>query len=242
MTAPVKTEAEDAGMEELIRLLQRLRADEIVAEKGADLKKYGLDQPIAQWRFKSGDAEKLNLLVGGLENDKPGARRFAKLGNGDQVFLLSAKLTAKATDEYRNRKPWPALDAAQVEEVTVKSPDKTFTLRKKDGTWKIAGEDANVKAAIVVDSLDALASLKALRYEADAKADLQLYGLAKPAWKIEVQTPMGKRELWLGRTEGTSNRFYATIPGSNVVFVIDDEMSARIARPLAAFVEMEKKK
>jgi len=242
MTAPVKSEAEDAGLEELIRLLLRLRADEIVAEKGADLKKFGLDQPIVQWRFKSGDAEKLNLLVGGLENDKPGARRYAKLGNQEQVFLLSPKLTAKATDEYRSRKPWPALDAAQVEELTATSPDKTFTLRKKDGKWSVPGEDVAVKADIVVDTLDALASLKALRYEADAKADLQLYGLAKPVWKIEVQTPMGKRELWLGRNEGASKRFYATTPGSDAVFVVDDEQSLRIARPLAAFVEKEKKK
>jgi hypothetical protein len=99
-----------------------------------------------------------------------------------------------------------------------------------------------VKTTIVSDTLDALASLKALRYEVDAKADLQLYGLAKPAWKIEVQTPMGKRELWLGRNEGASKRFYASVPGSASVFVIDDEQSARIARPLSAYLEMEKKK
>jgi hypothetical protein len=243
MTVPVKADAEDANMEELVRLLQRLRADEIVAEKGADLKKFGLDQPVVQWRFKSGDAEKVHLLVGSLENDKPGARRYAKLGNQDQVFLLSAKLTAKATEEFRDRKPWPALDAAQVEELTVTSADKKFTLRKKDGKWSVPGEDWTVKTDIVIDTLDALASLKALRYVADTKANPQLYGLAKPAWKIELQTPMGKRELWLGGNEGgASKRFYAAVPGSDSVFVIDDDQSARIARPLSAYLETEKKK
>jgi hypothetical protein len=243
MTAPVKAEAEGTSMDELVRLLQRLRADEIVAEKGANLKKFGLDKPIVQWRFKSGDAEKLNLLIGAPENDKPGARRYAKLGNQDQVFLMSAKLTAKATEEFRNRKPWPALDAAQVDEFTVTSPDKAFTLRKKDGKWSVPGQDWTVKADIVIDTLDALASLKALRYVADAKVNLQEYGLAKPAWKVEVQTPMGKRELWLGRNEGgASKRYYASVPGSDSVFVIDEDQSARIARPLSAYLESEKKK
>jgi hypothetical protein len=243
MIAPIKAEAEDAALDDLVRGLQRLRADEIVADKGADLKKYSLDQPILQWRFKSGDAEKLHLLVGAAENDKPGARRYAKLANSDQVFLLNSKITAKLLEEYRNRKPWPALDAVQAEELTVVGPDKTFTLRKKDTAWTVAGEpDWKVKAAVVTDMLDALASLKVQRYLADAKADLQLYGLAKPTWTIEVKTPMGKRTLLLGRHVENSKRFYATVPGSEVVFVLDEADSLRLARPLATFLESEKKK
>jgi hypothetical protein len=159
------------------------------------------------------------------------------------VFLLSGKTTAKLLDEYRSRKPWPALDAAQVEEIAVVGPDKAFTLKKKDAQWSVAGEpDWKVKPAIVTDTLDVLASLKVLRFIADTKADLQLYGLTKPTWTIEVQNPTGKRTLFLGRTEENSKRFYATVPGSESVFVIDEAESARIARPLAAFIESEKKK
>jgi hypothetical protein len=243
MIAPLKADAEDAALDELVRGLQRLRADEIVEGKGADLKKYGLEPPALQWRFKSGDTEKLHLLVGAAENDKPGARRYAKLGNSDQVFLLSSKITAKLLDEYRNRKPWPALDAAQAEELAVVGPDKTFTLKKQDVGWSVAGEpDGKVKTNVVTDTLDALASLKALRYVTDVKADLQLYGLAKPAWTIEVKTPMGKRTLFLGRNEENSKRFYATVPGSDAVFIVDEADGLRIARPLAAFLESEKKK
>src|ERR1019366_8424819 len=39
MIAPVKADAEDAGLDDLVRGMQRLRADEIVGEKGADPKK-----------------------------------------------------------------------------------------------------------------------------------------------------------------------------------------------------------
>ena len=243
MIEPIKASAEDAALDDLVRSLQRLRADEIVAEKGADLKKYGLDQPFLQWRFKSGDADKLNLVVGAAESDKPGARRYAKLEGKDQVFLLGGKVTAKLLDEYRGRKPWDAFDAAQVEELTISGPDKSFKLHKKDGKWSVAGEpDLKVKTQIVTDTLDAMASLKATSYIADTKADLQLYGLTKPAWRIDVQTPTGKRELLLGRNEGTSKRYYAAVAGGDAVFVIDEADGSRIARQLAAFIEAEKKK
>src|SRR2546427_386520 len=43
---------------------------------------------------------------------------------------------------YRSRKPWDAFDAAQVEELTISGPDKSFKLRKKDGQWSVAGEPA----------------------------------------------------------------------------------------------------
>ena len=37
MVQPIKADAEDTALDDLIRSLQRLRADEIVADKGADL-------------------------------------------------------------------------------------------------------------------------------------------------------------------------------------------------------------
>src|SRR5207302_8024669 len=97
MTEPVKAEAEDAELDELVKSMRRLRAEEIVAEKGADLKPYGLDKPQTQWHFLSGDKEVMSLLVG--STDKEG-RRYAKLGNSDSVFTLNAKLSSRVVDEY----------------------------------------------------------------------------------------------------------------------------------------------
>ena len=39
-------------------------ADELVAERPPDLKKYGLDASEARWRFLSGEREVLNLVIG----------------------------------------------------------------------------------------------------------------------------------------------------------------------------------
>ncbi len=241
MTEPVKGEAEDAALDDVVRSLQRLRVDEIVADKGADLKKFGLESPVVQWKLKAGEREVLHLLLGAVETGKekaPQPRHYAKLAKGDEVFLLPAKLSAKLLEEHRSRKPWASLDAAQVDQLKIVGPDKTVTLKKRGDAWSIVGEpDAVVSAKAVVDTLDAVAGLKALRWQADAKADLQLYGLTKPTWTIEAKTPAGPRTLLLGRTEGDSRRFYASVAGSDSVFVLSEADSERLTRPFTAYVE-----
>jgi hypothetical protein len=238
MILPVKAEAESAELDEVTKSLRRFRAEEIVADRGADLKAFGLDRPEAQWHFLSGDKEVLHLLVGSA--DKEG-RRYAKLAGGDLVFTLGAQLSSQILDEFRSRKPWPALDAAQVDKLSYQGP-ASFILKKKDGDWSLTNDSqAKINSKQVTDTLDALAALKAVRYVADTKADLKLHGLDPAVWTLELETPSGKRTLLLGRAEGDSKRVYATVPGSDAVFVIGEAEAPRILRPLAGFL-VEKSK
>lgn len=244
MIAPVKAEAEDAALDDFVKDLRRLRADEIVADKG-DLKQFGLDRPQAQWIISSSGKDVLTLLVGNAEPGKEepgkekdaGPRRYAKLGTSDTIFLLNAKHSARALDEYRSRKPWAALDAVQVEQVTYGGA-APFTLKKNENLWTVAGKpEAKVNAKAVSDTLDALAGLKAERWAADEKGDLQLHGLQPPQATIDLQTSSGKRNLLIGRTEGASKRRYAAVAGDTGIFVLSEDDAQRIARPLQAFLE-----
>jgi hypothetical protein len=239
LTEPAEAAAEQTELDDFVNAVARLRADEMVAEKPADLKPYGLDKPEAHWRFLSGTKEVLNLLVGGP--DKGGKRRYAKLAAGDVVFLLDVPTTNRVLAEYRTRSVWPApLDAAQVESVRFGYAQKPFTLLKVDNLWQVAGqpgEVVNLKA--VNDALDALARLRVERYVLDKGADPKLYGLDPPELTIDVQTPTGKRTVQIGRTEGESKRYYARVPDKDRsdVFVISEADGARIVRDLAAFTE-----
>ena len=213
-------------------------AEVIVAAKGADLKTYGLEKPEIRWKIVNGEKEVLNLLIGAPEKD---GRRYAKLGQGDQVFLLNAKQSESALAEYRSRKPWASLDSAQIEQI-VYAGATSFTLKKKDTTWSVQEKpDAKINAKTVTDTLDALAGLKVDRYIADAKGELQLYGLQTPTWKIEINAGGSPRTLLIGRAEGSSQRLYATVAGTDVVFVLSADDSRRIARPLAEFLETSAK-
>lgn len=237
-TPALKSEVESAALDDFVRALQRLRVEEIVAGKGADLKSFGLDRPLLQWQFRLGDKVALHLLLGATTAKGAAPRYYGKLAGRDEVFVLGDKLSAQALAEYRSRKPWTALDAAQVNRLMVKTPDKTFTLVKNEAGWSVMGDPAqHVNPLAVTDTLDALAGLKVQHYVVDAKANLQLYGLKSPAWVIEVQTPAGARTLLLGRTEGESQRFYAALPEGDAVFVLSEADSRRLAKPLSAFVQ-----
>jgi hypothetical protein len=239
MTAPVKSEAEDGALDDFLKDLRRLRADEIVAEKG-DLKQFGLDRPQAQWTIAAGAKDVLTLLIGNAEAGKEkdaNARRYAKLAAGDFIFLLNAKQSARVLEEYRSRKPWPSLDAVQVEQVTFGGPTP-FTLKKDENLWSVVGKlGAKVNAKAVSDTLDALAGLKVQRWLVDEKGDLQLHGLQPPQMSIDIQTSAGKRSLLIGRSEGDSPRVYAAVAGETGIFVLSEDDAKRILRPLSAYLE-----
>ena len=222
------------------KALARLRADELVAEKPADLKPYGLDKPEARWRFLLGDKEVLGLLVGGYEKTKQGEgqRCYAKLANGDLVFLLNPDLTKKVLGEYRSRNVFSSLDAAQVERISFEYTQNPFVLEKTDNTWHVSGKPSmTIKADKVSETLDALSRLKVESYVADTNADFKLFGLEPPQLVLEIQTPSGKKTLQVGRAEGTSKRYYGRVPVPNRsdVFVISEADAAKIVRTSADF-------
>jgi hypothetical protein len=244
LTAPLEAEAEQTDMDDFINGLARLRADELVADKPADLKPYGLDKPVMQWRFFSGEKEVLDLLIGSQPPAKHGgkdARAYAKLANGDLVFLLNPPTTKRVLAEYRSKTLWPSsLDAAQVETLRYSGTGNGFTLEKSGDQWHVAGKaSAQVNAAAVSDTLAALAGLKPERYVVDKGADLKLYGLEPPEVVIEAIAPSGRRVLHIGRAEGDSKRFYARVTEKDRtdVFVISEADAAKLVRPLAAFTQ-----
>lgn len=243
VTEPIAAAADDTALNEIVRSVQRLRADEIIAEKATDLKKYGFDQPLLQWRLKLGDAEQLNLIVGAAENDKPDARRYAKLGDKAAVFVLSAKLVEKLQRECRDRRPWPTSAGDTVSKVTIYGAGKKLPLKRMGMKFAEPDEPTmKLKVSEAMTLFNVLEAMRVVRYVADAKADLKQYGLAEPASKIDIEIGKDSRTLLLGGAEDKSKRRYATVAGSGAVFVIDEIDALILARPIEAYVETEKKK
>ena len=243
MTAPLEAEAEHLDLDDFLNGVARLRADELVAEKPADLKPYGLDRPEAVWRFQNGDKDVLHLLIGARE--KGGSRCYAKLAGGSIVFLLDPQLTNRVLAEYRKRTVWATPpDAAQVDRIRFGYASTPFELEKVDGTWKVAGKpEAKVNAQAVSDALAALSGLRVERYVVDRGADLKLYGLEPAELTLEVKTPSGPRTLEIGHAEGVSKRLYARVPEKDRsdVFVLSEADAGHIVRDLTGFLEKPSK-
>jgi hypothetical protein len=237
VTDPLSAEAEQMELDDLVNSVARLRADELVAERPADLKQYGLDKPEARWRFLAGDREVLNLLVG--KRDEATGRNYAKTAAGDLVFLLDPTLSHRLLAEYRKRSLWSSLDAAQAETLVYNVGGATLVLQKADSAWQVAGKpEQAVNAEVVNEVLAALAGLKVERYVVDKGADQKLYGLQTPVRTIVVRTRSGTTAtLYLGHTEGGSKRVYARVLDANRsdVFVLSEADSAKLVRELKDF-------
>jgi hypothetical protein len=235
LTAPVAAEAEHADLEDFLNNVYKLRADEFVAEKPADLKPFGLDKPESVLRFMVGEKEILALSLG--KKDSTDQRCYARMASSDVVFLLEPKITIQALAEYRKRTLWTGFDAAQVEVLTISGDGGPFVLRKVSGTWQMEGKpEFKVDQNIVTEAITALGGLKVERYIRDKDAPLDLYGLAKPRRTIVAQTGMGMRqEIRLGNLEGGSKRAYAGLPGKTEVFVLSDSDTAKLDRDAKAF-------
>ncbi|HET6572981.1 MAG TPA: DUF4340 domain-containing protein [Fimbriiglobus sp.] len=237
VTQPVQADAEQTGLDELVNTLASLRADELAAEKPADLKPFGLDSPEAKWTVFEGDKEVLSLLVGSKEENGP--RAYAKLAKGDTVALLSPKLTDQLLGEYRKRAIFSDLDASQVESVVISSAGSNFILRKDGAGWKDPSKPTDpIDAAKVTETVAALAGLKAERFVADADAKLALYGLEKPSRVIVVTQKGGtSKALQLGGPVGESGgkQVYAKLPDQPAVFVLSAADTAKLTRDRPAF-------
>jgi hypothetical protein len=248
LTAPLEAEAEHNDLDDFVNVLARLRADQLIAEKPADLKPFGLDKPTATWRFFSGDKEVLGLVIGGKPDAKNGAadkRCYAKLTNGDIVFLIDVPTTTRVLAEYRSKTLWPtSLDASQVETLHYSGGGGPFVLEKLGAEWKVAGKsNMKVNTAAVNETLAALAGLKPERYIVDKGADMKLYGLEPPELVIEADAPTDRRMLCIGGVEGGSKRRYArvTTKDRSDVFVISEADAANLVRQLAAFMQTANK-
>lgn len=238
MTEPVEV-ATEPEIQDFVNSVSHLRADRLVADSGADLKQYGLENPTARWHFQAKDKRSIDLLIG---KPGPGGLIYAKLGSSDVVFLLDAPLSKLAQAEFRSRGVWPApVDAVQVERLTYGGQESPFTLEKVDNVWRLAGRpDAKVNQELVRETLDALSGLKAARFVSDKNPDLKLPGLEPPQRVIEVQTPTGKRTLLIGRREGESGRYYARIPegeAGQTVFILGEDDARRIVRTMSDFLK-----
>lgn len=239
MMKPVESEAEQADIDELINALAKLRADELEIEKPNDLKPYGLDKPTVKWTLKDGSNDVLSLLVG---NEKNG-RAYVKLEKGDMIGVLDRSLTAKVLGEYRKRTVWSGVDASQVETIEFTNGTASFQLTKVGANWIDSAKPTDmIDPAKISELLDAMAGLKVLRYAADQKADLKLYGLEPPQRTITISQRGGVvKTLHLGREEGGSNgtRLYAKVADKDRtdVFVLSEADTAKLARDRSALLQ-----
>jgi len=258
---PLDKPADDITVGEVLEKTFRLRAERIAAYPAKDLKKFGLEQPAAVVTLKLTDPTgaptehviKVGDVAPGPDKKEKG-ERYAVIGKGESVVVLSAELSKHLTA--------PVLHFADRNVASVSSPDRVAiergprkaTFMKSETEWKMTGPiKADAEDAALDDFLRGLTRLRADAIVAE-KADPKQHGFDRPAaqWTLHsgdketLRLIVGNAEA--GKEKDAAARRYATLAGKDVVFLLSLKQSEsalgeyRSRRPWSTFdaVQVEK--
>jgi hypothetical protein len=262
LESPMAAPADTSAVESMLTSLEKLEADEVVAEQASDLAQYGLDEP----------GRKVSVLVEAAA--APVAVEFgAKSPDGGSVYArrpgeARVFLVPSWVEGSFEKKPFDLRDRDllhvkrdDVRSLEVAGPEGGFALARTDaGEWAFTKPIATRAGRWSVDGL--LGTIENLRMEqvagesvSDAK-ELARYGLARPQRSVTLVTKDGAaRTLELGSAAPDPNaapspspspakkgdkaeppkptKYYARQAGQGLVAVVPATLADDLAKGMA---------
>ena len=194
----------------------------------------GLTQPEAVLTLTLRGGVKRTLRFG--KSDEKSAMRCARRDDVGPVLLVAPDFFDTIAGGCLAFMPRKMLEfkPGDVTALRIERPDGTFTLRNKDGTWRLTEPvKGRANAGAVRDLLWKISYVEAQKLVAVRPKDLTPYGLDKPRIKAIITiAPASDREteeraLLIGKTADRYSAF-AMIAGRPVVFLISQEVVERL--------------
>ncbi len=209
VTAPMRFPADDAMLRELLFTVTEAPA-ELEKAVVTDLKPYGLDKPLAEYRFEAprgATNEAVSFQVGAAEG-KVFVRRTDEISVGVMLPEVFVRLPRTAW-QIGDRQVW-SFDATNVTAVTIEQQArKKVLIRNPAGEWIVApGSQGFVNAFGVEEALTRLGSLRAVYWT--ARGDVaDTYGFKKTDYKLSLTLVKGgKTETLEVEFGGQSRQLY----------------------------------
>jgi hypothetical protein len=153
---------------------------------------------------------------------------LALAGLGAYIYFIDSERPAAGVEA---REKVFAVEADEIEEITVTAKGESTTLRKGDGVWTItAPVAADADATEVSNLTTALASLEINRVLEENASDLTAYGLSDPRIKVAFKAGSASGELHLGETTPTKGDMYAVKSGESRVFLVSASQDTSLAK------------
>jgi hypothetical protein len=242
----------------LVKELSRVRVSRFYAPGPTNLASVGLAPPV--WRIAVGRAvaaecpegrdpppappegAPIRLLIGNPVEEDGGLLYARRSGWEDVTCAVGGPFRALLTDAlaeplgYRNRTMLSVLPE-HVRRIELSlNGESQAVVRGEDGQWTVEEEDDRDARApdgeAIQDVLFFVSNLRALRAEEHQPADLDGYGLERPAVSLTLGLSGGdgiRKTLLFGNRAEQGGRF-AMVQGQDVVFVMGDGVSERLTR------------
>lgn len=231
--SPVETDADDTTVSSIASSLASLETRRVVdsGEEGpVDLEPFGLDQPSLDIGFTTVDAETRHLLIG--DQTPTGSDRYAKLSDGDRVFLIASHLNStfdKSTFDLRD-KTILDFERADLDGLEITSADSRIRFTKDGDDWQLV-EPWGVQAdfGTVESLLGSLTSGRMRSVEAETADDLEPFGLSEPHLSVSINTGSASAALHIG-DESPGGYRYARDASRPLVFTVDTALVTSLER------------
>jgi Domain of unknown function (DUF4340) len=228
LTAPVKDQADNAVVDNLISDLENWRkegtilAKEVASEKGR-MNEFGLVQAKLRLRLiePNGPPE---IWLG--KDAAFSGQMYVRFADSKEVYLATQTVRtdiAKKPDEFRDRK-LTDLTSAQVTRAVLKSAAGEIEVAKKNDHWEIVkplqarGDDQKIG-----DLLAQVTNARIQEFVADDRGDLHAYGLSEPRGSITIYGADDKegRTLQIGAVaEKIKDAVYVRYLPRNAVYAL----------------------
>jgi hypothetical protein len=243
LTAPFEAAALPTLAQPMANELADLRVERYEAHSAKDPAKYGLDKPHLRLTTVAGAGKERVLLVGKPAEKDP-TQRYARLADGEAVFVVGGKLLS-AVDrpalDLLNRRLL-TLDHDVIERLRSQNGDAKLALQRDKDGWQVVESPAppfRADADAVEGAVNSWANLHAERFAAyGPKADLAKYGLDKPSASATVTVKgAGEHTLELGKpAEGEEGGRYARLDHGPGVAVLPAAAANDLTRGYLEYV------
>ncbi len=149
-------------------------------------------------------------------------------GLGAYIYFVESERPAGGIED---REKVFAVEADQIEQITLTAKGETTTLTKTDGVWKItAPVMADADSAQVSSLTTAIAALEINRVLDENASNLAEFGLADPRIKVAFKAASTSGEIHFGETTPTQGDMYAVKAGQPRVFLVAAHQDASLAK------------
>jgi len=219
---PRKLAADSSAVSSLLSSLTNATIDQVVEQKPANLRDFGLDSPSVTLDVTT-DAKPQNFELRLGDETPTGGGVYAQAAGNPRVVTLASYLKAtldKKLFDLRD-KHVVTIPAAQLQRIEVQAKGKHFTLIKNpEGVWDLLLPPAVRADRFVAEGMvNRLENLNMASVAAEEKKNLGKYGFGTPELTVKLGGGGATQTLTLGKKEGTS--YYAVNSALDPVFTLD---------------------
>jgi hypothetical protein len=237
MEKPVKADANDSGVADLVYELSSLEAEKFLAEDETMREVYGLDAPSIELVIgfskdeDEPEKEPETLYVG---KELPDNTYTAYVGGSNLIFTIPKSVHGLLTQELHSVEVFD-FDVEQVVGISIKGPGNLVIQRKNGGWGAVEPATLAVSSFKTEEFLEGFCKLATRRFAAYSPADLKPFGLDRPAVTLEFSFPENAEALMIGAQE--NDAFYAKKRGLPGVFYLAAETVSRLLSPEQVFAK-----